>query len=191
MDNEKSAPRLSRGVPGHHRFPANMIKLIMLSVVFGFACARHRAETGPGGSFAIWICPGGCSVSDTASAAVTGYLVLSDAPLTLGLKPLPVIGAELQSPTACFQLTQREQGTSLAGIIPVASTTWARMGDSLSVLLYGSPDATFTLTAIVKEGVLRGVGRQSGFIRQAFDDPGGDVHGVRIGRAEETRCSRQ
>jgi hypothetical protein len=66
--------------------------------------------------------------------------------------------------------------------------TWTQRGDTVRVLLYASPDAFYHLTAKARDGLLVGLGRQSGFIGTEFDNPGGDVHGVRIGPADVRRC---
>jgi len=77
----------------------------------------------------------------------------------------------------------------MAGIIPAAITTWTTSGDTVQVELYASPDAHYTLTALVKDGRLVGAGRESGFIGGPFDHGKGPAHGVRLGDADVTRCS--
>ena len=90
--------------------------------------------------------------------------------------------------TACFSLEQRVRGSSMAGIIPRGATRWTQRGDTVSLLLYASPDASYRLTAVVRGNRLEGLGRGSGFVGTAFSEPGGDVHGVRIGPADVRWC---
>ena len=76
----------------------------------------------------------------------------------------------------------------MAGIIPAAITNWSAHGDTVQVQLCASPDASYSLRALVKDGYLLGLGRQSGFIGGPFDETTGPAHGVRLG-APVTRCS--
>lgn len=77
----------------------------------------------------------------------------------------------------------------MAGIIPVGITSWRARGDTVTVTLYASPDAFYTLKALAKGGALLGSGRESGFIGTAFDEHRGEVHGIRIGAADVTKCT--
>jgi len=174
-----------------------MHRASLLSVfVVSSACVPPRAMQPLAGTYAVWLCDSACAVSDTAAAPVAGYLVLSEAAIPPESFANGTLGKSLflrtnnPIPNACFTLEQRRRDALFAGIIPAAVTTWSRRGDSLSVLLYASPDAFYTLDAIVKDGYLLGVGREAGFIGASFDEQRGPVHGIRIGSVDLTRCSR-
>lgn len=170
----------------------------LLWVLLAILPASLQAQGVPG-SYAIWLCKESCSVEDTASAPVAGYLVLFDGPV-----PLDALAPEVThrlvdrsefllmpnlTPTACFALRRRTSKVEItAGIIPQGLTSWSMIGDTLLVKLYASPDASYRLRAVVQSGRLLGVGRESGFITTSFDKPMGPAHGVRLGPPDIGHC---
>jgi hypothetical protein len=172
-----------------------MYRFVLLFVLASpAACLPSRAHR-VAGTYAIWLCKDACAARDTAAAAVAGYLVLSETPLSQDAFSAKIIDASMfferreVGPNACFRLDQRQRGGLMAGIIPAAITNWSARGDTVEVQLYASPDASYSLRALVKDGRLLGVGRQSGFIGGPFDQATGPAHGVRLGAADVTRCS--
>ena len=149
------------------------------------------------GTYALWLCSDACAARDTADAAVTtGYLVLSDTVLSRDGFPAEIIDHSMffrvdgGRANACFRLEQRRgKPEVMAGIIPAAITSWTTSGDTVKVQLYASPDASYTLRAVLKDGRLLGVGRESGFIGSDFDKATGPAHGVRVGNADVNRCT--
>lgn len=172
-----------------------MRSLLLLTLsALATACASSRSAHPMAGTYSVWLCAAECAVRDTANAPVAGYLVLSESSFppksfsNASLRESLFLRSKNAVPNACFRLEQRERNKLLAGIIPAGVTTWSVRGDTASVLLYASPDAFFTLHAIVKEGYLLGFGRESGFIGASFDERTGPAHGVRIGDADVTQC---
>lgn len=170
--------------------PLLLLTLFALST----ACASSRSAQPMAGTYSVWLCAAECAARDTANAAVAGYLVLSESSFPPESFSNAILGKSLflrsrnGVPNACFRLERRGNIKLLAGIIPAGVTTWSVRGDTVSVLLYASPDAFFTLNAIVKGGYLLGFGRASGFIGNSFDERTGPAHGVRIGDADVTQC---
>ena len=157
--------------------------------------AAARPTAAADGTYAVWICPDGCGPADTAAAPVAGVLVLSPKPIPDAELPAEVRRASMfllsstSAATACFRLTTRSaQRSTFAGSIPRGATTWTQHGDTVRVLLYASPDAFYTLTALVQDGRLVGLGRESGFVGAAFDDPAGAARGLRTGPADVRQC---
>jgi hypothetical protein len=178
------------------QFPMRLTLILATTLV---ACVAPPADTPPPralhGTYAVWICAQGCALADTASAPVAGFLVLNQLPLPLDGFSEEMLEESLfflrpgETATACFHLMNRVKGrSSLAGIQPRAATRWTQRGDTVRVLLFASPDAFYHLTAVVRDGRLVGSGRESGFVGMEFDNPGGEVHGVRIGPADVRRC---
>jgi hypothetical protein len=171
------------------------IRLIVASLAILAAPLEAQPTRAAHGTYALWICPKGCARADTASAAVAGVLVLSQSPITLDALPLELRRESAlylmpdHESNACFNLKRRgDTISSMAGIQPRAATKWSQRGDTITVLLYQSPDASFRLTAVIDGNTLRGLGRESGFIMQEFDNAAGDAHGVRVGAADVRRC---
>ena len=179
-----------------------MIRLALLSLLF--LPLRLHAQAAPvAGTYAVWLCKDACTVADTARAAVMGYLVLADGTLAMDSIADDVRASLLDeseilrwsskdgvsAPNACFAFTRGTQSRALlAGIIPAALTRWEHRGDTIQVRLYASPDAAYTLRAMVRDGTLLGAGRESGYIGRAFDEKTGPVHGIRVGPPDARRC---
>jgi hypothetical protein len=158
------------------------------------------------GTYAVWLCRGECTVSDTSAAPVAGYLVLGEDTLRTsvfseetrrqlrdwsGFLTFEFRRGNLP-PNACFSLRRRTSNVGLmAGIIPAGFTLWRMNGGVLSVDLYASPDAAYTLSASVDGNALLGVGRDHGVIGQPFDRQVGTAHGVRVGPPDPTVCEPQ
>lgn len=171
--------------------------LAFLALLASAADAQSPAKAA--GTYAIWLCPKACSADDSATASVSGYLVLSAEPLDLSSIPVRVrkhlhdrssnLLRQQELPNACFLLERRTTDLDMmAGIIPVALTSWTARGDTIEVALYASPDALQVVRAVVREGNLAGRGRESGFIGSEFDDDAGAVYGRRTGKADMSRC---
>lgn len=180
----------------------------MLRLALGLlllVAVRPETRSAPvAGTYAVWLCTDACGTADTARAPVAGYLVLGDGPLSL--EPLDADARKrllnesaffLWSPdrgeragNACFSLSPRaDRSGMLAGITRASVTAWESRGDTIEVGLYASPDAFYTLRAIVREGRLVGSGRESGYIGRPFDNESGTVHGIRVGPPDVTRCT--
>jgi hypothetical protein len=177
-----------------------VLRFLLLSVLASSAaCVPPRPAQRVAGTYAVWICADACAVQDTAAAPVAGYLVLSDKALNRDAFSDEIVrgsmffglSASERAKPACFRLETRPgiPRSLMAGIIPAAITSWTTSGDTVQVDLYASPDAGYTLRALVKDGRLTGVGRESGFIGGSFDRGTGPAHGVRVGDADVTRCS--
>jgi hypothetical protein len=170
--------------------------LLVSALVYSAACLPSRAQRVTG-TYAVWLCKNACAARDTAGADVAGYLVLSGTPLRLRQDAFAakIIDASMffyrgdQKPNACFRLDARKGSRLMAGIIPAAITNWSTHGDTVQVQLYASPDASYNLRALVKDGHLLGLGEESGFIGGSFDHITGPAHGVRLGPADATRCT--
>ena len=170
--------------------------LAFLALLASAADAQSPAKAA--GTYAIWLCPKACLADDSATASVSGYLVLSAEPMDLSSIPVRVRkhlldrSSFLLSRTianACFLLERRTPDVDmLAGGIPVALTSWTARGDTIEVALYASPDAFHVVRAVVRAGNLAGRGRESGFIGSEFDDDAGAVYGRRIGKADMSKC---
>jgi hypothetical protein len=175
-----------------------VFRFLLLSVLASSAaCVPPRPAQRVAGTYAVWFCADACAARDTASASVTGYLVLSDTALSRDAFSAQIIddsmflGRGRETVNACFRLETRpgKRGLMMAGIIPAAVTNWTSSGDTVEVQLYASPDAGYTLRALVKDGRLLGAGREAGFIGGPFDEGKGPAHGVRVGDADVTWCT--
>jgi hypothetical protein len=138
-------------------------------------------------------------VADTSTADVAGHLVLFDRPLKMSALKSARSRAMLERSmflvpgraftNACFVLTRRTKDIRLmAGIIPAGFTQWHLEGDTVVTALYASPDASYVLRGLIKEGRLLSAAREFGYIGMPFDNVMGPAHGMRIGPPDLQRC---
>ena len=150
------------------------------------------------GTYTIALCRARCTPDRPAGAYATGFLVLAADSIVLGAVP-PARRREIEearyylgtgAPNGCFSLRRNARvGNSYAGLLPVAQTTWR--GDSTGTVhfvLYRSPDAGYDVRAVIKDGVLRGVGRSWGVGEAQIDAPADVVVGRRLGPPDARRC---
>ena len=161
------------------------------------ALAMDQSHLRAVGTYAVWLCKNVCTAGDTAHSDVSGFVVLSSGTLDLGSLPqrdLKRIRDEStfllwdKVATACFSLTTHRKNVMMAGIIPRGLTRWSMRGDTLRTTLYASPDAFYTLRAVLQRETLNGRGSDSGFIMAAFDDDAGSVYARRIGDEDASVC---
>jgi hypothetical protein len=149
------------------------------------------------GTYRIEICRGPCAAD---AVLARGYLVLeresysaSELPDTIReyfeTRTSVLLRTIRGRPNACFVLTRLRTGTgSYGGLTPVGLTLAEVHGDSLGIMLYRSPDASYHALLHVLGGELRGRGISSGAGDAAVTSPDDSVHARRIGAPQRSRC---
>lgn len=172
-----------------------ILVLAALSILAGQAPAAPMS-----GTWKIAICKSEpCSVDDTASAHVHGFVVFSDGAVTLDMFPaetrrLLSTGVRPGAPAnGCFALVRNTPALrTYAGIRQAGLIMWSAGagGTEVRFPLYQSLDASHRVTARVSGGELRGTGVSSGARSAAPpSDWGGDiVVGRRVGPADIAPC---
>lgn len=148
------------------------MRKLFLGFVVGLCIdAGSAADAQLAGTYRLTICASECSASD--SGVVRGSLVLlRDSvridTLAANIRSTLASGHRLLRPgvsaNACFTLRRDDShihGRELyAGIVNQSLTNWIALGQSIQVLLYLSPDASYDLVGIIDHGTYRGTGRQ-------------------------------
>jgi hypothetical protein len=157
------------------------------------------AQVSAAGTYEVRACMAPC---DPASApnVVTGMLVLTDEPFSLG--PLSAVATshlreseewlfaslEGRAPSVCFHLS-RSPGAprSFLASSPVGVTEWKVAGDGLSVLLWASPDAGYVAQLRVDGRNLVGSGYRWA-PGEEYQPAGEVILAIRTGPPELARC---
>jgi len=157
------------------------------------------AQISAAGTYEVRACMGPCDPT-SAPNVVTGMLVLTDEPFSLGpLSPVATshlreseewlfASLEGREPNACFHLSRSPAAPrSFLASSPVGVTEWKVAGNGLSVLLWASPDAGYVAQLRVDGRNLAG----SGYSWAPGDEyqPAGEVIvAIRTGPPELARC---
>lgn len=179
----------------------------MVGVVLAGCPPAHRAALpAPGGiepgTWAIQLCQGPCSASE--NVVVEGYLVVESARYSADDLPsaardyyrrytaLLLLGTAQGSPNACFALERkRPHPRTFAGIRTTGLTlVEPHEGDSVSIVLFQSPDASHSIVVKAAGRELRGRGVSWGFADAADDYHDDTVWSRRIGPPDRTHCIR-
>lgn len=177
------------------RISVTVISLIALSAAQESGAKGKRL--GMAGTYRVSFCQLRCS--DTFAADVRGYIVLSDAPISLAsLPPRIRRRVELQfqevrrsdRPNACFTLVAKPRTKSVAGAEPVGFTSWVGDDSSADLSLFRAPDSGYDLSLELSQDSVRGVGHfysGNGPGAQLLID---SVIGRRVGPPDVARCLR-
>ena len=159
-----------------------------LAVLCASSSAHHISPGSVAGSYDLRLCRGSCSVD--SAVYQRGVLVLSD---TSWPRVQPLGFFDSLPANGCFRLKAAPgRGDSYAGIIGSAAVRWQPIAgtDSVTFLLYQSPDAGYEVTLTRFPQGLRGRGTSWGAGVVEIHAPVDTVLAIRTGPPIPSKCGR-
>jgi len=201
---------MARGGPVR-KVSTRILGLITRLMLLGSATACGNPRVGPtpstaqpaAGTYAIRICSSPCDPARPDSALAEGHLVLEEQAYTpeevssvqreYGGSGAFLYRAAGGEPNACFGLSRRRRSRSYAGLKRAGLTRWRGFegSDTVSILLYSSPDADYLTTLRVRGRELIGGGESIG--GRGPEEPAAprdSVYARRIGPVDRGVCLR-